>query len=106
MIVGPSLLDLRQQIDTSLTAISFTLTSRSAGYVIGSGMSEFYQLAFPLLIIDSCCSGSSVSKSKLPADLMPGAGVVSNHHCYPPSHEEIVEPAVCVLPEWILRSTV
>ena len=40
MIVGPTLLDLRQQVQTSLTAISFTLTCRSAGYVIGSLASE------------------------------------------------------------------
>lgn len=36
MIVGPTLLDMREQVDTSLTLISFTLTSRSVGYVIGS----------------------------------------------------------------------
>lgn len=50
-ILGPTLLDLKQHVNCSLTAISFTLSARSAGYVVGSIIMGFlfpklnYQLA-------------------------------------------------------------
>lgn len=40
-IVGPTLLDLRQQVQGSITQISFCLTSRAAGYALGSLASEY-----------------------------------------------------------------
>lgn len=39
-IKGPTLLDLREQVSTSLTGISFALTARAGGYVIGSVLSK------------------------------------------------------------------
>ena len=40
-IVGPTLLDLRQQAQSSITEISYCLTSRAAGYALGSLASEY-----------------------------------------------------------------
>lgn len=40
-IPGPTLLDLRQQVGSSLTGISYCLTSRAAGYAIGCMASEY-----------------------------------------------------------------
>ena len=39
--IGPSLLDLRQQVDTDITTISFALTARAGGHAIGSLISEY-----------------------------------------------------------------
>ena len=39
-IVGPTLLDLRQQVRVSLPAASYCITSRAAGYAIGSLSSD------------------------------------------------------------------
>ena len=39
-IVGPALLDLRQQVQTDITTISFALTARAAGHAIGSLISK------------------------------------------------------------------
>lgn len=40
-IAGPTLLDLQQQVKTDITQISFLLTSRAGGFVIGSLISEY-----------------------------------------------------------------
>jgi MFS family permease len=59
-ILGPTLLDLKQQVDTSLTAVSLVLTSQSVGYVIGSTSMRFlypkvnFQLASSLSFLISC----------------------------------------------------
>ena len=45
-IVGPTLLDLRHQVGSSLTDISFSLTARAAGYAVGCLCSKS---ALPLL---------------------------------------------------------
>ena len=39
-LVGPTLLDLRQQVQTGLSTISYVLTSRAGGHAIGSVISE------------------------------------------------------------------
>lgn len=39
-IVGPTLLDLRQQVRTSMTTISMILTARSGGHAFGSILSK------------------------------------------------------------------
>lgn len=39
-IVGPTLLDLRQQVQTDLKTISYVLTARAGGHGIGSIISE------------------------------------------------------------------
>lgn len=41
-IVGPTLLDLRQQVQTGLQQISFALTARAGGYAIGSLASKLW----------------------------------------------------------------
>lgn len=40
-VIGPTLLDLKEQVDTSLQTISLIMTSRAAGHVIGSLVSEY-----------------------------------------------------------------
>ena len=39
-IVGPTLLDLRQQVQTTITTIAYVLTCRAGGHAIGSVVSE------------------------------------------------------------------
>lgn len=39
-IVGPTLLDLRHQVQSSLTEVSFALTARAGGHALGSLMSK------------------------------------------------------------------
>lgn len=39
-IVGPSLLDLRTQVQSSLTTVTFIMTARAAGIAIGALIGE------------------------------------------------------------------
>ena len=39
-IIGPTLLDLRQQVQASITTISYALTARAGGHAIGSMISK------------------------------------------------------------------
>lgn len=41
-VMGPTLLDLRQQVQTSLTSISLIMTARAGGHVCGSLLSEYF----------------------------------------------------------------
>lgn len=44
-IVGPTLLDLRQQVCCNLTDISYTLAARAGGQAVGSFISEYDSLS-------------------------------------------------------------
>lgn len=41
-VVGPTLLDLRQQVSASLTTIAYALTARAGGHAIGCLISEYF----------------------------------------------------------------
>ena len=45
-VVGPTLLDLQLQVDTSLEEISLILPARSAGYALGAIASKNIQIIF------------------------------------------------------------
>ena len=72
-IKGPTLLDLRQQVNASLTGISFALTGRAAGFVVGSVVreliSESHKNERMVSLIACCCSWAAVRTTGLPADV-------------------------------------
>ena len=43
-VIGPTLLDLKEQVNTDLKTISLIMTSRAAGHVIGSLVSKYLKL--------------------------------------------------------------
>lgn len=43
-VVGPTLLDLQQQVHVTTDAISFALSARAGGYAMGSFLSELIDL--------------------------------------------------------------
>ena len=75
-VMGPSLLDLRQQVQTSISNAALIMTARAAGHVCGSLLMGFiysrinYQLTECLLMLTACLLSVSVPFTSSIASLL------------------------------------
>jgi hypothetical protein len=101
-IMGPSILDLRQQVETTLTRIALIMTARAAGHVCGSLASKLIDLIHKLSQLKTILSFSG---HHLLADQLSVYDIIHDVHCSNhdggyPIHPQYLGPVVHIRDQW------